>query len=148
MSFVTLKMPTFKPSGTYLYNEGDECEAITGGWSKGLTGGATFTKYPTYMELTRNYGQGETLISNNTPIDFSGYTTINISISVTNKTSVYSSNSRSSGFTNVGVFYTDETQHTISLPTSAFGANGYISFSATHDSLTTSSWKIYKIWLE
>lgn len=54
---------TAAPTKLYLYNEGDECSAVSGGWSSlgpyGNATGFSFTKQASYLEI-----KGETSYSN------------------------------------------------------------------------------------
>jgi len=69
---------------TYLYNQGDECTSLTGGWIRkyNYDGTGTLTKNATNMQLTcyrrASYGYGLISICTNNKIDLTNYSSLNI----------------------------------------------------------------------
>lgn len=74
----------------WLYNLGDECTDITGGWKDGgytRGSGYQFTKYDNYLYLYSNATANCTRsVSTVKPIDISGYSTINFIVDSTANT--------------------------------------------------------------
>ena len=61
-------------SKTYLYNAGDECTALTGGWINGYTEGTfTTTKQAAYIYLKTNSAPAYATVVPNNLIPMSGY---------------------------------------------------------------------------
>lgn len=50
--------PISTPPRLYLYRDGDECEAVTGGWETHLQGTANVTKNATTISLSGSYVYG------------------------------------------------------------------------------------------
>lgn len=79
MSLRRMMMSKVQKKKLFLYNEGDECLSVTGGWSNsiGLNQGASvFDKTPAYMEIACDKFETIT-ISTNKEIDSSEYSTFN-----------------------------------------------------------------------
>lgn len=77
---VTTSGETYTIDRWYLYNQGDEHEAITGGWSTdGYTGvGKQAEKYETYIHI--KYASGEYEIGTQNAIPFSGFSKLCVDV--------------------------------------------------------------------
>jgi len=94
---------------TYLYKDGDECSALTGGWETGVSANTgAQSKEATYLSLTANATTSSTArrtyVTTNA-IDLTNYTTLNFEFEQTaaeaNKYGVYSTKSDKASSSNV-----------------------------------------------
>ena len=70
-------------STLYLYNEGDECTNVTGGWEATVSGrtGGIVTKSGESIKITSNSGYNEMMIVTQKTVDLSKYTKIGFVLS-------------------------------------------------------------------
>lgn len=144
----------------YLYNEGDEREDVTGGWTSDgytrssytiLAGGKESDALKIYMEYTT--GNSESLLGTAKAIDFSGYSKICIEyyVDATNaynpsleakSTKAHESTVLFSAYGNSN--YSKGQRTVLEIDISNVNASGYITWYTT----LASTARAYRIWLE
>ena len=149
-------------SGIYLYNEGDECTALTGGWSKAgyNRGVATLTKNATNMTLyvSTSLNQTVSVLTENT-YDFTPYTTAFLDATMTGSgTNIWSKFSLESSretrtsepariiFNEIQAI--DGVRRIYELPLASINTSYYMNFTADKSGSSTQTVVIHKIWLE
>lgn len=151
----------------YLYNYGDECESITGGWHLfwNYDNGASFSKNSSYLypNTTRSTGVGGACaIGTNNKIKLSGYSNLHFIVTQNSNTKIvsyYSTQQTSDktswyGFNDYCTTFSDYvigqlTKFEIIVPLSGFqNVNNYIGIQLNCVSNGTVASEIYAVWLE
>lgn len=152
---VTSRTATITATGLYLYNAGDKCESVTGGWKAvNLSGYFTFNNTNIVFGVTGSSNQ-HALLCTEDKIDLSKFSTLKALVDVTkdggsgnynyycsvgitsNNTDANQKPAAYAGADGTGA------QMTLSLDISSFGEGYYVCFRNT-----LSAGTIYKIWLE
>lgn len=145
---VTSRTATITATDLYLYNAGDQCTAVTGGWKK-AGGNTTFTfgsSSITYANggETSNYA---TLYTVN-KINVTSFSTMKIYLNVTsggggyNCLVLHTNNTDKQTYGTACVKVTSTGTQTLSLDVSSLTGSYYVGFC-----VTASSGSVYKIWL-
>jgi hypothetical protein len=145
---------------TYLYKQGDECAAITGGWAlKNTYGSGTYTEYADHMfiqALTGDNGYINAGTAN--MIDVTNYNTLYIDLDATvsgggANTAVYvgtTINPASWSFSAAFITNTSKSRQVVAVDVSALTGNHYIVIQSSRQSAAgqTSLLNVYNVWLE
>lgn len=150
-------------SKTYLYNEGDECSDLTGGWSKGgyTRGSGTLTKNATDMTLYTNMSGSQTVsVLTNSKIDLTGFNSLCIDVTCTqNKDSgvwssayIVASRNTTSDVPEKAAFVelndTSGIRRVYAINVLAINQSLYIGVTSDTGVNSTQTIKIHKVWLE